>query len=80
MPRIYPQAQALEICSPKHLIAARYQAGYEHAIKGLQLCRREHLRLSFREGYRAGKLYLRELRRQHGVLNFPMQGRICFRV
>ena len=76
----YPSPQEVGIKTPTHLIKTRYDAGFKHALKGEQLFRTEHLKLSFREGYRAGKLYLKALRKQKGVLTFPVQGRISFRV
>jgi hypothetical protein len=51
-----------------------------HALKGYQITRAEHLRLLFREGYRAGKLYLREVRSRRGIVNFPFQGKITFKI
>jgi hypothetical protein len=53
----------------------RYQAGFEHALRGGQLDHVNYLRLSFRAGFRAAKLYARELRRRHGVLDFPMRSK-----
>jgi hypothetical protein len=53
----------------------RYEAGFDHAIRGGRLDRVEYLRLSFRAGFRAAKLYARELRRRHGVLDFPMRNK-----
>ena len=76
----YPTPQEVGIKTPTHLIKARYDAGFKHALKGEQLFRTEHLKLSFREGYRAGKLYLKALRKQKGILTFPIQGRISFRM
>ena len=78
--QIYPSPQEVGIKTPHHLIKARYDAGFKHALKGEQLFRTEHLKLSFREGYRAGKIYLKKLRKQKGILTFPVQGRISFRV
>jgi hypothetical protein len=37
------------------------------------------MRLSFREGYRAAKMYLRELRRTRGILEFPARWRVRLR-
>jgi hypothetical protein len=76
----YPTPKDLGIEIPSSLIAERFNKGFLHALKGGQIRKREQLRLSFREGYRAGKLYLRELRRERGILNFPMQGRIRFKI
>lgn len=75
----YPKPQDVSIRIPRHLIEERFCAGFEHALKGGQLSKIEYFRLSFREGYRAGKLYLREVRRSQGVLTFPVQGRMRFR-
>jgi hypothetical protein len=54
--------------------------GFEHALKGGHLNRVEYLKLSFREGYRIGKLYLREVRRSRGILQFPMKAHVHMRV
>ncbi len=72
----YPKPQDVNIRIPRHLIKERFNAGFQHALQGGQLNKIEQLRLSFREGYRAGKLYLRELRRSRGILTFPVQGKL----
>ena len=76
----YPMPQEVGVRIPIHVQEQRFCAGFEHGLKGLQLNRAEHLQLSFREGFRAAKLYLKTLRRTQGVVNFPRQGRIRFRV
>jgi hypothetical protein len=68
----YPAPRDVGIRIPGSLIEARFVQGFRHALAGGQLCAVEHLRLSFREGFRAGKCYARELRRARGVLDFPM--------
>ena len=75
----YPKPQDVNIRIPRHLIEERFCEGFQYALKGGQLCKVEQLRLSFREGYRAGKLYVRELRRSQGILTFPVQGRMKFK-
>lgn len=75
----YPKPQDVGVTIPQHLIEARFRDGFRHALAGRQITRVEHLRLSFREGYRAGKLYLRDLRRAQGVVDFPLQGRLRFK-
>ncbi|HEC14994.1 MAG TPA: hypothetical protein ENI99_00245 [Sedimenticola sp.] len=75
----YPTPQEIGIAIPGHLIEQRFCSGFLHALKGGQIRKARELRLSFREGYRAGKLYLRELRRQKGILSFPAQGRVKFK-
>lgn len=67
----YPTPQDVGIQIAPHLKVGRFCAGFKHGLKGGQLDRVEYLRLSFREGYRAAKLYLRELRRSRGILEFP---------
>jgi hypothetical protein len=74
----YPTPQDVGIKIPPHLRADRFCNGFEHALKGGQITEAKQLRLSFREGYRAAKLYLRDLRRSMGIANFPVQGRIRF--
>ncbi len=74
-----PEPQELGIRIPRTLIKDRFRSGFRHALQGGQLNRVEYLRLSFREGYRAGKLYLRDLRRAQGIVNFPLQGKMRFR-
>ncbi|MDH5180235.1 MAG: hypothetical protein OEZ39_07275 [Gammaproteobacteria bacterium] len=76
----YPTPMELGIKIPGHLIEQRFRAGFLHALEGKQLTRVEHLKLSFREGYRAGKLVIREQRRRQGILTFPVQGRMAFRM
>jgi hypothetical protein len=72
----YPEPQEIGVPIPRHLIRERFRSGFRHALKGGQITRVEHLRLSFREGFRAGKLYLRELRRSQGILMFPLKGKV----
>lgn len=80
MQAVYPSPRQVGIQIPRHLREDRFCSGFEHALKGGQLNRVEYLRLSFREGYRAGKLYLRAYRRQHGILEFPMKAQVRMRV
>ncbi len=72
-----PEEAGLSI--PPWLRRDRFCAGFEHALRGGQLHRVEYLRRSFRLGYRAAKLYVRELRRRQGILPFPIQGRLKIR-
>jgi hypothetical protein len=57
-------------------MADRFSAGFDHGLKGGQLDHIEYFRRSFRLGFRAAKLYLREVRRQQGVLQFPARYRL----
>lgn len=76
----YPEPQDVGITIPRHLMQDRFRSGFRHALKGGQITLVKQLRLSFREGYRAGKLYLRELRRSRGIIDFPMQARVRFKM
>ena len=76
----YPSPQEVGIRIPPSLREDRYCAGFEHGLKGGQLDRVEYMKLSFREGFRASKLYLRELRRSRGILDFPARWRVRTKV
>lgn len=75
----YPSPDEVGIVIPAYLREDRFCHGFRHALMGRQITRVEQLKLSFREGYRCGKLYLRELRRRQGVLQFPMRARVRMR-
>jgi hypothetical protein len=72
----YPKPADVGIKIPPTLSQERFCAGFEHGLKGGQLDRVEYMRLSFREGFRASRMYLRELRRARGVLEFPARWHI----
>ena len=76
----YPTPRELGIRVPRHLRKDRFNQGFEHALKGGQLHRVEYLKLSFREGFRAAKLYLRGVRRQQGIVDFPLKAQVHTRV
>jgi hypothetical protein len=65
-----------EVIAPASLHKDRYQAGFAHALKGGQLDQIEYFKLSFREGFRAAKLYMRSLRRKEGIIEYPLRGRL----
>lgn len=74
-----PRPEDVGVKIPPELRGDRFCAGFEHALRGGQLSNVEYLRRSFRLGYRAAKLYLRDLHRQQGILSFPIQGRFRIR-
>jgi hypothetical protein len=80
MDKSYPSPRDVGIRIPPTLKEDRFCAGFRHGLKGGQLDRVEYMRLSFREGFRASKLYLRALRRSRGVLEFPARWRVRMRV
>ena len=65
----------LNVETPAGLIAERYQAGFQHSISGGQISKTEHFKKSFRLGFRAGRLYLKEARKSQGIIEFPMKAR-----
>ena len=69
-------AMKVSVAAPASLLRDRYEAGYTHALKGGKLDKIEYFRLSFREGFRAAKLHLRSIRRQQGIIEFPMKGKL----
>ena len=75
----YPSPQEAGIRIPSHVMEERYCAGFRHGLKGGQLHKVEYMRQSFREGYRAAKLYLRAVRRSRGILEFPARWRVCMK-
>lgn len=75
MPYHYPTPAEVGIKIPRYLLSDRFCAGFDHGLKGGQLDNVEYFRRSFRLGFRAAKLYLREARRAQGVLQFPARYR-----
>ena len=72
----YPTPQEAGVRIPSHLKADVFSRGFRHGLMGGQLDRSEYMRLSFREGFRASRLYLREVRRIRGVLEFPARWKV----
>jgi hypothetical protein len=80
MENVYPQPQEVGVRIPPHLKQERFCAGFRHGLQGGQLDRVEYMRLSFREGYRAARIYLREVRRSRGILEFPPRWKVRMQV
>jgi hypothetical protein len=75
-----PTPEDIGLRIPRHLMEDRFRQGFHHALTGGQINQVEQLRLSFREGYRAGKLYLKAVRRRRGIVEFPVTGKVRMRV
>ena len=75
----YPKPRDLGLKIPATLIEERFNAGFDHALKGGHLTHIEYFRRSFRLGFRSAKLYLREVRRRRGIVEFPLRGRVRLR-
>ena len=73
MQHAFLKPQEIGINWGSHFRQDRYAAGFEHGLNGGRIDRVEHLRLSFRAGFRAAMLYAREQRRRQGVLDFPQR-------
>jgi len=71
----YPSPEDIGLRIPSTLRRERFRKGFHHALLGGHLDRADRFRLSFRLGYRAAKLYLREVRRSRGILEFPLPRR-----
>lgn len=76
MAYVYPKPQDVGIPIPPTLRPERFCAGFAHGLRGGQLDHVEYFRLSFRMGFRCAKLYLREVRRRSGVIEFPVRWRM----
>ena len=79
MPSSYPSPRDIGLKIPADLRKNRFNAGFEHALKGGHLTEAEYFRRLFRMGFRAAKLFLRKVRRRRGILDFPMRARIRLR-
>ena len=80
MKHTYPKPEDVGIKIPLCLKKEIFREGFSHALHGRQLTHCEHLKLSFREGYRAGKLFLREVRKANNIVEFPFKARVRMRV
>lgn len=72
----YPTPRDLGIKLPADIREDRFNAGFEHALKGGKLDKVEYFRRSFGLGFRTAKLYLRELRRRQGILDLPVRRKL----
>lgn len=75
----YPTPKDLGIHVPQPFLPKRFCAGFQHALEGGKLNDVCYLRRSFRLGFRSAILDLRHLRRQQGVIELPVAGKIRFR-
>ena len=75
----YPTPCEIGLKIPVYLMGNRFNAGFEHALKGGHLTEVEYFRRSFRLGFREAKLFLRKERHRRGILDFPLRARIRIR-
>lgn len=76
----YPTPHEIGLKIPAYLQESRFNAGFEHALKGGHLTQIEYFRRSFRLGFRSAKLFLREVRKDRGILQFPMKAKMRFKL
>jgi len=72
----YPTIDEVGVKVPAGCIDELFRAGWDHSIRGGNLTEREHLKKSFRYGFREARLYLNEVRRARGVVPFPMKAQL----
>lgn len=72
----YPTPAQADIRIPPYVKEREFLLGFEWALQGGQITRLEQLRMSYRMGFRAWKLLLNEIRREQGVIPFPMRARM----
>lgn len=76
MKHAYPKPEDVGIKIPFYLKKETFREGFSHALHGRQLTLSEHLKLSFREGYRAGKLFLSQVRKASNIIEFPFKAHV----
>lgn len=76
----YPSVEEAGIVIPPNVVPERFRDGFDHSIRGGQITKREQLKQSFRYGFRAGRLFLRDVRKSRGILEFPMKAKVTTKV
>ncbi len=75
----YPLPSEFGIRTPPRVRQQAFNDGFRHGLKGGGLEQTGYARFSFRMGVRAAKLYLRRLRRSHGIIDFPQRWKFRIR-
>ena len=75
----YPTPSELGIEIPSLCIRELFCQGFNQALKGYKVTQAKQLKASYRAGFRMGKLYLKQLRREQGIIQFPYLGKICIK-
>lgn len=75
-----PTPKEVGITTPNVINKERYEEGFQHGLISNKLLKPEHLRASFREGFRAAKLYLKQLYKDRNVTVMPTKARMKFTV
>lgn len=68
-----PKASEVGVHAPTHLDRELFEQGFS---RGMQSSTLTIFKASYRAGFRAAKLKLRELRRQRGIIDFPMRAKM----
>ncbi len=75
----FEQSRIYTMQIPPRVEARLFAAGWRHGLRGGQLTHRRHMRRSFREGFRASRLCLRQVRRDNNIVAFPMRAKVTVR-
>lgn len=67
------RAHEVGIQIPNHVDRELFQQGFDYGMRSNTLT---IFKASYRAGFRAAKLKLRELRRQQGIVDFPMRSKM----
>lgn len=73
----YPTFEEVGITVPIGIKEDLFREGWNHSIRGGHLTDiKHHFKKSFRYGFREARLYLDYVRRQRGIIPFPMKGKM----
>lgn len=75
-----PTPKEIGVTIPKSHNKEMFEEGFQHGLVSNKLLEHKHLKASFREGFRAAKLYLREMYKSKNVTVMSMKARIKFTV
>jgi hypothetical protein len=71
-----PAPTEVGVLVPTKVDKKLFEEGFSHGMASNELT---VFKASFRAGFREAKRYLRELRRQQGVVEFPLRARLSIR-
>lgn len=75
-----PTPSEVGVVVPMHVDMNLYNEGFQHGLVSNKLLKREHLKASFREGFRAAKLYIRQQYQNKNINVLPLKARLKFTV
>jgi len=75
-----PTPMEVGLTVPKSFNKELFEAGFQHGLVSNRLDKIEQFKASFREGFRAAKLYLRAYYKDNNISVIPMKARMKFKV